>query len=92
LSDGQKILIERISEDVLGQNELFVKTEAVAGLTFASTGVAVIIGLIALIGRVCHARHTRSNHRIFFCLVRLWHARKCAVSAKEEFLMYSQLP
>ena len=62
-------VIELVSE-VLGQTELFLKTEAVAGLVFASTGVAVLVGVIALIGRMVHAKHESCTNRFFTCLVR----------------------
>ncbi len=43
-----------IVSDILGLNELFLKTEATAGLVFATTGVAVVVGIIALVGRICN--------------------------------------
>lgn len=54
---------------VTGINELYLRTEATAGLVFATTGVAVIVGIIALVGRICNARNEESNRRLFSCLV-----------------------
>ena len=54
----------------LGQTELFLKTEAMAGLVFAITGVAVVFGIIALIGRLLNAKHETSTNRVFTSLVR----------------------
>ncbi len=70
LNSGERGVIELIS-DSLGQNELFLKTEAVAGIVFAFSGISIVLGLIALVGRICHARHTRSNNRVFACLVKI---------------------
>ncbi len=70
LSNFTKNLIEPIST-ALGQNELFLKTEALAGWVFGATGLAVLIGSLALIGRICNARHDSGNRKIFSFLVSL---------------------
>lgn len=69
LSQGRRTLIEGASNNLLGQNELFLKTEATAGLVFATTGVAGVIGFVALAGRILNVRHEQTNRRIFVCLV-----------------------
>ena len=92
LSDGERSAIESISDVLLGQNELFLKTQAVAGLAFASTGLALLVGLIALLGRICHARHTRSNHRIFFCLVCGMHMKVMGGDKSQKPLLIKKKP
>ena len=68
LSNAQRINIDLISrlEDI---NEIYVKTQATAGIVFASTGVAVLVGLAALIGRIINSRNDGRNRRLFSCLV-----------------------
>ena len=68
LNDIERGAIETIS-DVLDQNELFLKTQIVAGLAFATTGLLALIGFIALVGRLCNVQHEQKNRRIFTCLV-----------------------
>ena len=64
-----RLHIQRRS-DMLDQNELFLKTEATAGLVFAFTGIAILIGIISLIGRICNHKYEReSTNRVFSCLV-----------------------
>ena len=68
LSNNQRTNIDLISrrEDI---NEIYVKTQATAGIVFASTGVAVLVGLAALIGRIINSRNDGRNRRLFSCLV-----------------------
>lgn len=70
--------IETVTE-IEGINEIYLKTEATAGLVFATTGVAVLVGIIALIGRIANNRNAQSI-RLFSSLVciswinnRTWH-------------------
>ncbi len=59
----------KVVSDILDQNELFLKTEATAGLVFATTGVAVVVGIIALVGRICNISHKPTTIKLFFFLV-----------------------
>lgn len=68
LTANERAMIEHMSES-LDQNELFLKTESLAGIVFGMTGVAVVVGFIALIGRMCNVKHESSNRRVFSCLV-----------------------
>ena len=67
LNDVERRAIQTAS-NVADQNELFLKTEAMAGIVFAITGISVVVGFVALIGRICQAKHT-PTYRIFSCLV-----------------------
>ena len=69
LTDVQSTIIEQTSTTINNQDDLFVKTEAMAGLVFATTGVAALIGFVAFIGRIFNARHTQSLDRVFAALV-----------------------
>lgn len=68
LSDGERRIIQALSE-ANDQNELFLRTEATAGIVFATAGIAFLIGAIAMIGRICNARHEKTTYRVFSCLV-----------------------
>ena len=68
LEQALKINVNVITS-VLEIKELYLKTEAMAGLVFATTGVAVVVGIIALIGRIINAKNDESNQRLFSCLV-----------------------
>ena len=70
LDSVEKLVIRRAT-DILGQNELFLKTEAVAGLVMATSGISILVGVIALVGRMCNTRLSSSDYKIFSCLVRL---------------------
>lgn len=75
LSQLQTTIIEATSDNVNNQDDIFVKTEATAGLVFATTGVAALIGFVALVGRIFNAKHDPTNHRVFTALVSAyWHA------------------
>lgn len=71
LSDGEKRLISRIS-DGLGQNELKLKTEATAGLAMTTSAVAVVVGIISLIGRICYTRNQLTDQRLYSSLYILY--------------------
>ena len=68
LNNGERRFIETES-DLLGQNELFLKTQCTAGLVFATTGLLALFGFIALVGRICNIKHEKTNKRIFTTLV-----------------------
>ena len=58
----------------LGHNRLFFGTEVIMRLVFASTGVLVFIGTIALVVRICINKHHEAGKRAFFtCLVSIIH-------------------
>ena len=68
LTSAQRFNIDSIAslEDI---NEIYVKTQATAGIVFASVGVAVVVGIIALIGRIINSRNYERKKRLFSCLV-----------------------
>lgn len=68
LSSSERGMID-LASYFLDQNELFLKTEAMAGIVFGVSGVAVVFGFISSIGRMFHLRHTNTNYWIFACLV-----------------------
>ena len=69
LNDILRAFIEAES-NAREQDDLFLRTEVTAGLVFASAGLLVLIGFIALVGRICNAEHEQSSRRIFTLLVR----------------------
>lgn len=69
LETPQRMIIERAS-DILKQNEIFLKTESLTGIVYGTCGVSIIVGLIALVGRMCYARYSRASNKILACLVR----------------------
>ena len=50
-------------------NTLYLRTEVTAGLVFATTGIAVVIGIVSLIGRLYNVKHDKGTSRVFFFLV-----------------------
>ena len=78
LSGFESSSIGILSNDILNQNHLYFKTEATAGIVFAITGISIIVGFVALVGRICHIKHTPEAYRIFSCLVNRHFARVLA--------------
>ena len=65
LTNEQKKFISNASNS-LSQEQLYVKTEVVAGLVFGTSIFAVLIGIVALLLRLQHDTH---YDNIFFSLV-----------------------
>ena len=47
------------------QTNIFLRTEGTAALVFTTVGIAVLVGIIALLGRMVHAEHDLASNRIF---------------------------
>ena len=58
-----------IANPQIDPNTLYLRTEVTAGLVFATTGIAVVIGIVSLIGRLCNVKHDKGTSRVFFFLV-----------------------
>lgn len=71
LDDSERSQIEIVSI-IFRHNsrELFLRTEATAGLVLATTALLWMIGLIALVGRICtDTEDSTRSAKIFTCLV-----------------------
>ena len=68
LTHAQRYIIDTITrlEDI---NKIVVKTQATAGIVFASVGVAVVVGTIALIGRIISSKKSEGKKRLYSCVV-----------------------
>lgn len=71
LTNTQKNSITNISVSLL-QKHLYARTEGFVGLVLASTLVAIVIGIIALIVRLFNLRHDTPELKVIFCLVNLY--------------------
>ena len=68
LNRGQKINIDGLTR-VLKINELYLRTQATAGLVFATAGVAIIVGMAALMARTSNSRKSENKRKFFSCMV-----------------------
>ena len=68
LTSAQRLFIDIFTqwEDI---NKIFVKTQAVAGIVFAGVGMAVVVGIIALIGRIISSKKSEGKKRLYSCVV-----------------------
>ena len=81
LDQVQATVVEQTSSTINNQDNLFLKTEATAGLVFATAGVAGLFGFAALVGRICNAEHDSANRCIFSTLVGVY---SCGCGVKME--------
>ena len=62
-----KSLSSTLRVDAIEGNNLTLKTEVMSWLVFATSGVVLFFGIVALIGRIYNA-----HHKIFYCMVRFY--------------------
>ena len=66
-------LLDSVPNDIitrLNPNDLFLRTEVMVWLAMGIAGIAVLFGIVALVGRICDCTETKSiNRRICTSLV-----------------------
>ena len=68
-SSSQRFLIDLAASVVVDVNKIFVRTQAMAGIVFAGVGVAVVVGVIGLIGRIITSKKYKGKKNVILSMV-----------------------